>query len=382
MARNVRQRLLGLVLAASVLGTMVAAPAANAAGDPVAAGRFDLALSPTFKQQLRKRHSSIAVSGLAIQGGSVDPLTGTGSLKLSGRVKFGHRGKSVSFQKLTATLGPNGALTGNATKRHGRVAAASTTLFDLSGGSVVRDGFGAQISDVEASFGPRGAGSLRHFFGVRLPSGSAGSLALNTQPATVEVLGGTATVTQDLSLGGVANKLRAHCIDPVDGIKPSGQATQPGGPGTPFQIPVSGGTISPNGWTDGEVDLAGGMDIEVGGPGLPGGCPTSSVATVHLANFAVNVARKSVLTDFSVGGPNSPFGATVIRTELQGDTSHATMLADPTAHVLTASGATLGLDEASVAIMNQYLPHASGGPIPDFAVGDMLGSASMTVNSR
>jgi hypothetical protein len=124
------------------------------------------------------------------------------------------------------------------------------------------------------------------------------------------------------------------------------------------------------------------MDIEVGGPGLPGGCPTSSVATVHLANFAVNVARKSVLTDFSVGGPYSPFGSTVIRTELQGDTSHATMLADPVAHVLTASGAILGLDQGSVAIMNQYLPHVSGGSSTNFAVGDMLGSASMTVNSR
>jgi hypothetical protein len=382
MARNVHQRLLGLLLSASVLATMIAAPSASAAGDPVAAGRFDLALSPTFKQQLHKRHSSIAVSGLAIQGGSIDPLTGTGSLKLSGRVSFSHRGKSVSFQKLTAILGPNGTLSGNATRRHGRVASASTTLFDLSGGSIVRDGFGAQISGVQARFGSRGAGSLRQFFGVRLPSGSAGSLALNTQPATVEVLGGMATVTQDLSVGGVAGKLRAHCIDPVSGIKPSGQATQPGGPGNPFQIPVSGGTISPNGWTDGEVDLAGGMDIEVGGPGLPGGCPTSSVATVHLADFAVNVARKSVLTDFSVGGPYSPFGSNVIRVELVGDTSHATMLADPAAHLLTASGASLGLDATSVMVMNQYLPHVSGGSSTNFAVGDLLGSASMTVNTR
>jgi hypothetical protein len=294
-------------------------------------------------------------------------------------VKFTHRHKSVSFQKLTASLGPNGALTGSASRRHGRTG-PTVTLFDLSGGSVARDGFGTQISGVQASFGPHGAGSLRPFFGVRLPSGSAGALAVNAQPATVEVLGGTATVTQDLS-GAVAGKLRAHCIDPLNGIRPSGQATQPSGPGTSFQIPVSGGTISPNGWTDGEVDLAGGMDIEVGGPGLPAGCPTSSVATVHLANFAVNVAHKSVLTDFSVGGPYSPFPGMVIRNELQGDTSHASMLADPANHVLTASGATLGLDAGSAGIMNQYLPHANSG-VTNFAVGDMLGSASMTVNSR
>ncbi len=381
MARKAHNRLLGTLLAASMLAALVAAPSAGAAGDPVAGGHFDLALAQSFKHLLHKRHSSIAVTGLAIQGGSVDPISGSGSLKLSGRVKFSHRRKSVTFQKLTANLGPNGSLAGSAVRRHGRVSGASTNLFDLNGGSVTRDGFGARISGVQASFGLGSARGLRHRLGVRLPSASAGSLAVATQPATVEVLGGTATVTQDLS-GAVASKLRAHCIDPVNGIRPSGQATQPGGPGTSFQIPVSGGTISPNGWTDGVVDLTGGMDIDVGGAGLPGGCPTSSVATVHLANFAVNVAHKSVLTDFSVSGPGSPFGNTVFRDELQGDTSQATMLADPANHVLTASGATLGLDSTSVMVMNQYLPHVSGGASTDFVVGDMLGSASMTVNSR
>jgi hypothetical protein len=380
MASTAPHRLLGTLLAASMLAALVVAPSAGAAGDPVAGGHFDLALAQSFKQLLHKRHSSVAVSGLAIQSGSVDPISGSGSLKLSGRVKFSHRRKSVVFQKLTATLGPNGSLTGSAVLRHGR-AGASTNLFDLNGGSVARDGFGARISGVQASFGLGSARGLRHALGVRLPSASAGSLAVATQPATVEVLGGTATVTQDLS-GAVAAKLRAHCIDPVNGIRPSGQANQPGGPGSSFQIPVSGGTISPNGWTDGEVDLSGGMDIDVGGPGLPGGCPTSSVATVHLANFAVNVAHKSVLTDFSVSGPGSPFGNSVMRVELQGDTSQATMLADPANHVLTASGATLGLDSVSVSVMNQYLPHVSGGASTNFAVGDMLGSASMTVNSR
>jgi hypothetical protein len=58
------------------------------------------------------------------------------------------------------------------------------------------------------------------------------------------------------------------------------------------------------------------------------------------------------------------------------------MLADPAAHVLTASGASLGLDAASVMVMNQYLPHVSGGSSTDFAIGDVLGSAGMTVNTR
>jgi hypothetical protein len=378
MAAN-GKRMLTRVLATVGLSLLVAAPAASAAGDPVASGHFDLAFSSAFTQKLKARHVSVRARGLAIEAGSVDPTTGVANLRLRGSIKFRHRGKAVTFGGLTASLGSDGALRGSRLTRHGAVPRAST-LFHLSGGSLLREGFGSRVSGVQASVAT-GTRRLRHRLGVRLPAGTAGSLAVQAQPATVEVLGGMATVTQDLS-GSVAAKLRAHCIDSVDGIRPSGQASQPGGAGTSFQIPVSGGTISPNGWTDGVVDLAGGMDIDVGGPGLPGGCPTSSVATVHIANFAVNVAHKSVLTDFSVSGSGSPFGDAVMRIELQGDTSHATMLADPAAHVLTASGASLGLDAASVMVMNQYLPHVSGGSSTDFAIGDVLGSASMTVNTR
>jgi hypothetical protein len=376
------RRMLGFLLAASALIALALAPAAGAAGDPVASGRFDLALSSTFKQQLKAKRVSIRAQGLSVEGGSVDPVSGAGSLKLSGSLKFRHGRSAVVFGKLTATLGPDGALKGSALHRHGAPTRASTTLFQLSGGSLVRDGFGAKISGMQASFGQGAARNLRRKLGIRLRSGFAGSLALQTQPETVEVLGGMATVTQDLSPGGVADKLQAHCINPTLGVAPTAAATQPGGPGTPFQIPVAGGTISPNGWTAGQVNLAGGLDIEVGGTGLPAGCPTSSVATIHLQHFAVNVAHRSVLTDFSVGGPYSPFGAAVISVELQGDTSNATMAADPATHTLTATGAALGLDGASVYVMNTYLPHPSGGPSTNFAVGDTLGTAAMTVQSR
>jgi hypothetical protein len=369
--RRFRKRLLATTLAAAAFAAAAIAPTASAAGDPVASGHFDLSFSPAFKQRLKARHVSVRTQGLTIDSGSVDPTTGAASLKLGGSVQLKHRGKKFSFGHLTATIGSGGALRGTA-GRHRPV-----TLFRLSGGSVVREGFGAMVSGVQASFGP-GARRLAQNLHFRLPAGTAGSLTVQTQPATVEVLGGTATVTENASL---TSKLRSHCIDPVDGISVNGAATQPGGPGNPFQIPVSGGTISPNGWTDGVVDLAGGMDIEVGGPGLPSGCPTSSAATVHLANFAVNVANKSILSDFSVGGPYSPWPGAVMRVELQGDVSHATMLADPANHSLTASGAQLGLDPTTVMVMNQYLPHANGTVTP-FAVGDVLGSAEMSVSTR
>jgi hypothetical protein len=373
-------RTLAALFAASAIAALVLAPAASASGDPVASGHFDLAFSPAFKEQLKAKRTSVRARGVSIETGSVDPVSGTASLKLSGSLKFQHRDKTVVFENLTATLGPDGALEAGALNRHGVWKHAATSLFQLSGGSVVREGFGAKVSGVQASLAPSGAGRLGRRLGVHLPSGNAGSLAVYTQPETVAVLSGLATVTQDLSPGGIAPKLRAHCIDPVDGVTASGAATKPAAGS--FLIPVAGGTISPDGWNAGNVDLAGGLDVTVGGPGLPAGCPTSVVATIHFANFAVDVAHTSVLTDLTVGGPYSPFPNTVIPVELQGSRANATMLADPSNHSLTASGAQLGLDQVSAQMMNNLLPHASGGSIPSFNAGDLLGSADMTVQTR
>lgn len=374
-----RKTFLAAVLTVSALGATPLAQTAAAAGDPVSSGQFKLSVSPAFKARLKAKHVRMRVRGLQIQSGAVDPLTGHATLKLGGNVQFKHGKRRIRFQKLTATIGPGGALTGNAL-RHGHPATKPTTLFWLSGGSVAREGFGAHVSGVQATFaGPK---SLGRALGVKLsPGGNVATLEVQTQPETVEVLGGSATVTPNLS-SDLTDKLRAHCIDAVAGVTPSGAATQAAGPGTPFQIPVSGGTISPNGWTAGQVDLAGGLDIQVGGSGLPSGCPTSSVAIIHVSNLAVNVAHKSILADFSVESSSSPFGNGSMPVEMKGDVSHASMIADPANHLLTASGAALGLDSNSVTVMNAFLPHASSGPVPDFAAGDVLGTASMTVNTR
>lgn len=373
-------RSLTTLFAASAIAALTLAPAANAAGDPVASGQFDLAFSPAFKKQLKAKRTWVRARGVSIETGSVDPVGGAASLKLSGSLKFQHRDKTVVFENLSATLGPDGALEASVLNHHGAGKRAVTTLFQLSEGSVAREGFGANVSGVQASLAPSGAARLGRRLGVRLPIGNAGSLAVYTQPETVAVVSGLATVTQDLSPGGIAPKLRAHCIDPDGGVTPSGAASKPAAGN--FLIPVAGGTISPTGWIAGKVDLAGGLDVTVGGPGLPAGCPTSVVATIHFANFAVDVAHTSVLTDLTVGGPYSPFGNTVIPVELQGSTANATMVADPSNHSLTASGAQLGLDQVSAQMMNNLLPHASGGSIPSFNAGDLLGSADMTVQTR
>ncbi len=367
------------LLAATAIAALALAPAANAGGDPVASGHFDLALSPAFKKKLKSKRTWVKVRGVSIEAGSVDPVTGAASLKLSGRLIFQHRHKRAVFANLSATLGPAGTLEGSALNRHGSRKRAMT-LFQLSGGSVAREGFGAKVSGVRATLAPSGAGRLGRRLGVHLPAGSAGSLVVDTQPETVAVVGGMATVTQDLSPGSIADKLRAHCIDPDGGVSPSGAATEPAAGS--FLIPVAGGTISPDGWTAGKVDLGGGLDVAVGGPGLPAGCPTSAVATIHFANFAVDIAHQSVLTDLSVSGPYSPFGDTSVQIELQGNTADATMLADPSTHILTASGADLGLDQPSATMMNALLPHPSGGASTNFAAGDLLGSADMTVRVR
>jgi len=123
------------IVALSVAALLAFAPTAFGAGDPVRTGSFQLKLSHSFKKQLSNHGVAITPKSYAIKSGSIDPTTGTGTLTLKGKLRFKHGHKKVVYKKVTATLGPNGFLKGGGVK-----------LFNLTGGTVVRNGFGADVS--------------------------------------------------------------------------------------------------------------------------------------------------------------------------------------------------------------------------------------------
>src|SRR4051794_13178256 len=96
---------LAAMLAAGSLSALAFAPAAGAAGDPIASGHFNLDLSSGYKHQLKVRKTSLSMRGLSIASGLVNPTDGTASLQLNGRITFRHRRAAVTFDNLTATIG-------------------------------------------------------------------------------------------------------------------------------------------------------------------------------------------------------------------------------------------------------------------------------------
>ena len=170
----------GLLVALLLVAALVFAPTAFGAGDPVASGSFHLKLSRSFQQQLRRNGVAMKPKVFSVEQGSIDPITGTGTLTLKGKLRFKHGHKKVVYNKVTATLGSNGVLKGGGVK-----------LFNLRGGTVVRNGFGADVSGVKASFRKGAAKKINKRLGLHsLHRASAGSLSVSEQPQTVEVTGG------------------------------------------------------------------------------------------------------------------------------------------------------------------------------------------------
>jgi len=71
----------------------------------------------------------------------VDPVTGTGTVNLKGKLTFKKGSKKVVYKKLTAKIGSGGYIKGKAGK-----------VFKLKGGTVTRNGFGANVTGVKLSF--------------------------------------------------------------------------------------------------------------------------------------------------------------------------------------------------------------------------------------
>jgi hypothetical protein len=367
-----RSRLSLATVALSLVSLLAFAPTAFGAGDPVRTGSFQLKLSQAFKNKLSNRGVAITPKSFAIKSGSVDPITGAGSLTLTGKLRFKHGNKRVAYGHLNATLGPGGALRSGKAK-----------LFGLKGGTVTRNGFGAEIGGVDLNFPKSAAKKLRKALDLNLlRSGDAGSLAVSVQPQTVEVLSGTASVEPAVGPGSISSKLAAHCVDPNTGVSVIAPGTQPGGPNTTIFFPVTFGTISPTG-LNGVIQQAGGIQLANGGPGLPAGCPASNNFTMRLSDLSVDLLNKTVSAHVALSGSGSPFGNLDVQVGFPIDINDAWVNPDPQAFVVTANGTVIRLNWAAAYFLNTVLPQPSpGDPSMQFADGDALGTAGVTVQVR
>lgn len=364
----------GLLVALLLVGALAFAPTAFAAGDPVANGSFHLKLSRSFHNQLRRNGVAMKPKVFTVEQGSIDPITGTGTLTLKGKLRFKHDHKKVVYKKVTARLGSNGVLKGGGVK-----------LFNLTGGTVVRNGFGADLSGVKASFRKGAAKKINKKLGLHsLHRARAGSLSVSEQPQTVEVTGGDVHVVPDPTLtagsGTVASKLLAHCVLGLTGVSVIGPGIKNPPAGEPsFDFPVTGGTISPEG-TDGVVDQAGGIQVANGGVG--GSCASSTGVNLQQTNFANNLLSNYISSHVVIVGSVPTVGDQGVLIGSNLNASNATVSANPDHHSVTVNGTVIRINKGSALVLNQTFAQPSYNASMEFVSGDLFGTVDLTATTR
>ena len=375
-----------LQLAAALLALTVCpalATPALAAQDELAGGT--VTLETTGSQALKLKPSSLKLS---IKSGAVDPVAGDGTVKAAGTLRVKARKRKTKLEITGFSFGANGG-PGTIDAKVGKKRVKG--FGDLSGGTVVRDGLGARISDVAASLSASGAKALTRALKAKSKSraragGSGkikageplGSVSATTIPKTVEVLpGGSMTLHTDPDL---LPKFLAHCINALPGsggVYPIAPATQDP-VSAAFTFPVTGGAVAPS-LADGRVVTGGGQGItkNVGGT-IPYACDLDPAVgtTVRQSELTANFAGNSLAGTVQL--PTQTQTATIANI----DFSTGTKTFDPATNQITVTGATVTLDRLPAIILNQVFPNRSGDPNNDLSGSDVLGTLDLTATLR
>jgi hypothetical protein len=374
-------RLGGVAAALAIAGPLALSGIATAGPDQLKGGSVAIQLKNARGLKLTPKSLN-----LPITTGSVDPISGAGTVQVSGGFRA-KRGKAKAKVTITAlTLAPDGGQ-GSVSAKVGKKKVA---LFGtLTGGTVARNGWGATISNIRATIAGKGAQALNKAFSPR-KSGSAKKSAaggvkagqplgtvvsVTTDPLSVEVVPNSGTLTLQTNLGGAfASKLPQHCISPLTGVTPIQPATQSL---ADFSFPVSGGSAAPD-FTAGELLTAGGQTLTKGS-GPPLACTSASppvgtklVSTEPGVNFAENTLQSTATL---------PDGLSFRASLATIDFSTGTRSVDPGTKQLTVSGATVSLSYPAALTLNTLFPNV-GSPSNDFAGGDEIGTIDLTAKLR
>ncbi len=369
-----------IAVALALLALLAASTSVFAAQDELKGGSVAIQLHGSRGLKLKPGSLTIAITG-----GAVDPVDGSGTVRVSGSVKA-RRGKGKAKVTITAlNLGANGA-PGTISAKVGKTKVPA--FGSLRGGSVARDGWGAKISNITATIAGKGAQALNRAFSPRKGAGKSSGgrvkagqplgtvVSVTTDPLSVEVVPGSGTLTVATNLGGAfAAKLPKHCISllGVTAIPPGHMELLP--PGA-FTFPVAGGSAAPD-FSAGELLTAGGQAITKDNGALtPGPCTSANppVGTkLTSTELGVDFAQ-----NFLMSSATLPSGTTLRAPLATIDWSTGTRSIDPNTKTLTISGATLNLTSLSAFTLDTTFPNESGTPGNDFAAGDEIGTIGLT----
>jgi len=377
-----------VALVAALAASLVLAPFASAASDPLASGTTTITLNKNLFKKLKKSGTKvIKVSPgtvkarrvtLPVSGGSLDPTNGQGTIEQSGGIKFKHGKKSAVVKAIELNT------TSNSLKAN--VAGKKLKLASVSGLSSARNGFGANVTIGSTKLTSKAAKQLNKKLGFtgkqakKAPfkgGKGLGSGLSETQPKTVTVLpGGNATLATslatDIKLAKVGVKIKT--VEPATEPEPI--------PPPSYAFPISGGTIAPNA-EGGVLQTTGGLKlIQEFGPGVE----TTMTLNAIWVDLGAKTATVEVTLASTVSEEINKLGnlgrSSIANISLTG----ATVKSDPSAHTVSVENATATLQAVTAETLNSVFV----GPFEavtkteaeHFKEGDPLGTFSFTAQTQ
>src|SRR3954451_85853 len=381
---------------AALVGLLAFAPLASATSDPLSSGTTTLTLNKGFFKKLKKSGVKVLKVSpgtvksrtvkLPVSGGSLDPTTGLGTIEHSGGFKF-KRGKKTA---------PVNTLVLDTTTKSlkAKVAGKSMKLASVTGFTVARNGFGANVNITKLKLTGKAAKQLNKKLGFtgKKKSGKKskkvqplfkgnqvlGGATSETQPKTGAVLpGGNATLTTSLP---TVTKLAKVGVK-IALVPPATLAAA--GPPPAFAFPIAGGTIAPDA-NGGIVQTSGGLKLnQVFVPGEVETTMTLGAIWIDLgaktATVEVTVESKGIDPKLNLG----PLGrSSIADISLTG----ATVTSDPSTRTVSIQNATATLQAVTAETLNSVFV----GPFEaitktsaeHFAAGDPLGTFSFTAQTQ
>lgn len=408
-----------IAMLAALVALLAFTPFASATSGPLASGTTTVKLNKGFVKKLKKsgvkllKLSPASVKGstvaLPVSGGSLDPVTGLGTVEHSGGIKFkaGKKSAPVNTLLLDTTTGSLNA----------KVAGKSMKFASVKGFTVARNGFGANVSISSLKLTGKAAKQLNKKLGFTGKKGkgkakghkraaaskvvqppfkgnqSLGSSTSETQPKTVAVLP-TGNATLALSASAL-QKLRNVGPHPPGEEGPFAVklSTVPpttvlsAGPPPTLGFPISGGTLAPNA-SSGILQTTGGLKLvqNLEGAPPPG---TRGETTLVMGNIWVDMGAKTATVEVTITNPKTPEAnlgnlgrSSIADIQLTG----ATIVSDPITHVISVQNASATLQEVTATTLNSVfitpIEKATGQPQEKFAAGDPLGIFSFTAQTE
>ena len=404
-------------MVAALAALLALAPFASAASDPIASGTTIVKLNKGFVKKLKKYNvkvlkvSPASVKGstvtLPVSGGSLDPVTGLGTVEHSGGIKFkaGKKSAPVNTLVLDTTTGSLSA----------KVAGKSMKFASVKGFTVARNGFGANVSISSLKLTGKAAKQLNKklgFSGKKKSNGkakghkrAAASKAQQPPFKGNQVLGGSTSETQPKTVGVVATGdaqlvLSDAALAKLKNVGPEVSGTHPFevklAPVEPTKVvslspvtavfPISGGTMSPTA-TAGILQTAGGLkltqNLEAGGPNGKG------ETTLVMGNIWVDLGAKTASVEVTITNPKTPEAnlgnlgrASIADVNLTG----AAIISDPATRTVSVQNASATLQAVTAETLNSVfitpIEKATGQPQTKFAGGDPLGVFSFTAQTE